>query len=231
MLGSASVFIAVGALVIFQPELRRILGELGNLPLFATTSEQRESIEVVIQTCERLADVKIGALIAIEQSIQLQEAVESGIKVDCDATPEMLETIFFPNNAVHDGGVILKGDRIAYAACIFPLTQRSDLNKSLGTRHRAAIGLSEETDAVVVVVSEETGMISYAYKGQLTRGVTLEELRAFLTSIILQPAKSHGITKWLRARLAERNKPSGPAVITKHEPRPPAKNEKIKIQN
>jgi diadenylate cyclase len=209
--------------VIFQPELRRILGELGNLPLFATTSEQRESIEVIIQTCERLAEVKIGALIAIEQSIQLQEAVESGIKVDCDATPEMLETIFFPNNAVHDGGVILKGDRIAYAACIFPLTQRSDLNKSLGTRHRAAIGLSEETDAVIVVVSEETGTISYAYKGQLTRGVTLEELRAFLISVILRPARSHGITKWLRARFTESNKPTGPAVITKHEPRPPAK--------
>ena len=124
MLGSASVFIAFGALVIFQPELRRMLAELGNLPLFASTSEQRESIEVIIQTVERLAEVKIGALIAIEQSIQLQEAVESGIKVDCDATPEMLETIFFPNNAIHDGGVIIKGDRIAYAACIFPLTQR-----------------------------------------------------------------------------------------------------------
>jgi diadenylate cyclase len=223
LLGSASVFIAVGALVIFQPELRRMLGELGNLPLFATTSEQRESIEVVIQTCERLADVKIGALIAIEQSIQLQEAVESGIKVDCDATPEMLETIFFPNNAIHDGGVILKGDRIAYAACIFPLTQRSDLNKSLGTRHRAAIGLSEETDAVIVVVSEETGMISYAYKGQLTRGVTLEELRAFLSSVILRPAKTHGIARWLRAQFSERHKPAGPAVIIKHEARPPVK--------
>src|SRR6202012_4777111 len=167
MLGSASVFIAVGALVIFQPELRRMLAELGNLPLFATAREQRESIEVIIQTCERLADVRIGALIAIEQSIQLQEAVESGIKVDCEVTAEMLETIFFPNNAIHDGGVIVKGDRIAYAACIFPLTQRSDLNKSLGTRHRAAIGLSEETDAIIVVVSEESGMISYAYKGQL----------------------------------------------------------------
>ena len=224
MLASASVFIAGGALVIFQPELRRMLAELGNLPLFATTSDQREAIEVIIQTCERLADVKIGALIAIEQSIQLQEAVESGIKVDCDATPEMLETIFFPNNAVHDGGVIVKGDRIAYAACIFPLTQRSDLNKSLGTRHRAAIGLSEETDAVVVVVSEENGLISYAYKGQLTRGVTLEELRAFLSSIILRPSKTHGFAKWLRAQFAERNRPVGPAVITKHEPRPVAKS-------
>ena len=223
MLGSASVFIAVGALVIFQPELRRMLGELGNLPLFASASEQREAIEVVIQTVERLAEVKIGALIAIEQSILLQEAVESSLPVDCDATPEMLETIFFPNNAIHDGGVILKGDRIAYAACIFPLTQRQDLNKSLGTRHRAAIGLSEETDAVIVVVSEETGMVSYAYKGQLVRGVTAEELRAFLTSVILQPAKSHGFVKWLRAQLGERHRTDGPAVITKHEPRPAAK--------
>ena len=150
-LGGFSAFFVLAVLVIFQPELRRMLAELGNLPLFATAHEQRENIEVIIQTVERLADVRIGALIAIEQSIQLQKAVESGIPVDCEATPEMLETIFFPNNAIHDGGVIIKGDRIAFAACIFPLTQRQDLNKSLGTRHRAAIGLSEETDAVVVV--------------------------------------------------------------------------------
>jgi len=124
--------------------------------------------------------------------------VESGIPVDCEATPEMLETIFFPNNAIHDGGVILKGDRIAYAACIFPLTQRQDLNKSLGTRHRAAIGMSEETDAVVVVVSEETGAVSYAYRGQLVRGVTLEELRAFLTSVLVPPTRSRSGLAWIR---------------------------------
>jgi diadenylate cyclase len=219
ILSGASVFIALGALVIFQPELRRMLGELGNLPLFSTASEQRESIEVIIQTAERLAEVKIGALIAIEQSIQLYEAVESGVRVDCDATPEMLETIFFPNNAVHDGGVIIKGDRIAYAACIFPLTQRQDLNKSLGTRHRAAIGLSEETDAVIVVVSEETGMISHAYKGQLVRGVSLEELRSFLTSVLLRQAKPRSSVVWLHARLGEHHK-SGPAVVTRNEPKP-----------
>jgi diadenylate cyclase len=222
LLTTFSAFIAVAVLVIFQPELRRLLAELGNLPLFASASEQRESIEVVIQTVERLAEVKIGALIAIEQSIQLHEAVESGVPVDCDATPEMLETIFFPNNAIHDGGVILKGDRIAYAACIFPLTARQDLNKSLGTRHRAAIGLSEETDAVVVVVSEETGMISHAYKGQLVRGVTLEELRSFLTSVIVQPTKSHNVVQWLQSLFHERHNP-GPAVITKSEPRPAVK--------
>jgi diadenylate cyclase len=196
-----------------------MLAELGNLPIFASASEQRESIEVIIQTVERLAEVRIGALIAIEQSIQLQEAVESGIRVDCDATPEMLETIFFPNNAIHDGGVIIKGDRIAYAACIFPLTQRQDLNKSLGTRHRAAIGLSEETDAVVVVVSEETGVISHAYKGQLVRGVTPEELRSFLTAVIVRPAQTRGVAAWFRRRFSDRPA-AGPAVITKREPRP-----------
>jgi diadenylate cyclase len=219
LLGNASFVLILGAVIIFQPEIRRMLGELGNLPLFATAREQRENIEVVVGTCERLAEVRIGALIGIEQSIQLYEAVESGIVVDCAATPEMLETIFFPNNAIHDGGVILKGDRIAYAACIFPLTQRSDLNKSLGTRHRAALGLSEETDAPVVVVSEETGGISYAYKGQLVRGVSVEELRSFLTSVIVKPVRARGLVGWLRSRPFETPK-SGPAVITRTEPRP-----------
>jgi diadenylate cyclase len=222
LLGAFSTFFVFAVLIIFQPELRRLLAELGNLPLFASAHEQRESIEVIIQTVERLAEVKIGALIAIEQSIQLHEAVESGVPVDCDATPEMLETIFFPNNAIHDGGVILKGDRIAYAACIFPLTTRQDLNKSLGTRHRAAIGLTEETDAVVVVVSEETGLISHAYKGQLVRGVTAEELRSFLTSVLVQSAQSRGAVEWIRKHFYEQHKPSA-AVITKSELRPGVK--------
>jgi diadenylate cyclase len=208
LLGAFSAFFVLAVLVIFQPELRRMLAELGNLPLFATAREQRENIEVIIQTVERLADVRIGALIALEQSIHVQEAVESGIVVDCEATPEMLETIFFPNNAIHDGGVIIKGDRIAFAACIFPLTQRQDLSKSLGTRHRAAIGLSEETDAVVVVVSEETGSISYAYRGQFVRGLSLEELRAFLSSVLLGPARSRSWVGWVRSWANDRVKPS-----------------------
>lgn len=217
LLGAFSAFFVLAVLVIFQPELRRMLAELGNFQLFATAHEQRENIEVLIQTVERLSDVRIGALIAIEQSIHLLEAVESGIIVDCAATPEMLETIFFPNNAIHDGGVILQGDRIAFAACIFPLTQRQDLNKSLGTRHRAALGLSEETDAVVVVVSEETGAVSYAYKGQLVRGVTLEELRAFLTSVLVTPASpSRNWTGWIRFWTREPQS-TEPAVVAKAE--------------
>jgi diadenylate cyclase len=214
LLGAFTTYFVLAVLVIFQPELRRMLAELGNLPLFASVHEQRENIEVIIQTVERLAEVRIGALIAIEQSIQLQDAIESGIIVDCEATPEMLETIFFPNNAIHDGGVIIKGDRIARAACIFPLTQRQDLNKSLGTRHRAAIGLSEETDAVVVVVSEETGAVSHAYKGQLVRGVTLEELRAFLTSVLVNPARSRNWISWVRAWTSFRLRPRA-VLVTK----------------
>src|SRR6266571_1476356 len=211
LLGTFSAFFAVAVLIIFQPELRRMLAQVGNFPLFQTPHEQRENIEVIIQTVERLADVRIGALIAIEQSIQLQESVESGISIDCVATPEMLETIFFPNNAIHDGGVIIKGDRIAYAACIFPLTRRQDLNKSLGTRHRAALGLSEETDAVVVVVSEETRAISYAFQGELVRGITSEELRAFLSSLLVQPHKSRSLVEWIKNWQSHHIKP-GPAV-------------------
>src|SRR5215203_3796506 len=199
LLSIFSPFFAVSVIVIFQPEIRRMLAQLGSLQIFYTAHEQRENIEVVVQTVERLADVRIGALIAIEQSIQLHESAESGIPVDCVATPEMLETIFFPNNAIHDGGVIIKGDRIAKAACIFPLTQRQDLNKTLGTRHRAAIGLSEETDAAVVVVSEESGTISYAYKGELVRGLTVEELRAFLSSVLVQPGKQRSWIDRLRS--------------------------------
>lgn len=214
LLTTFSAFFAVAVLVIFQPELRRLLAQLGNLPLFQTTHEQRENIEVIVQTVERLADVRIGALIAIEQSLQLPESVESGISIDCIATPEILETIFFPNNAIHDGGAIIKGDRITHAACIFPLSRRADLAKSLGTRHRAAIGLTEETDAIVVVVSEETGSISYAYKGILVRGVTAEELRAFLTSILVKPEKSRRPFEWLRQWRHARIQP-GPAVITR----------------
>ncbi len=217
LLGTFSTFFfPLAVLVIFQPELRRLLAQLGNLPFYQTAHEQRENIEVIIQSAERLADVSIGALIAIEQNNPLQEAVESGISIDCVATPEMIETIFFPNNAIHDGGVLIKGDRITHAACIFPLSRRQDLSKTLGTRHRAAIGLSEETDGIIVVVSEETGAISYAYKGQLVRGVSLEKLRSILTSVLLKPSTSRTIAEWVRSFSGNAPKP-GPAVVSKTE--------------
>jgi len=183
-------FSAYAILILFHPEIRRLLSRLGNLPNFSLIREQRETIEVIVQAVDRLSDVKSGALIAVEQSHDLSQVLELGVPIDCEATPEMLETIFFPNNAIHDGGVLIEGDRISHAACILPLTRRQDLQKSLGTRHRAAIGLSEETDAVVVLVSEETGMISYAHQGQLVRGLSVEELRSILSTLIVKGAKS-----------------------------------------
>lgn len=213
LLGAAAVYLAIAVVVLFQPEIRRMLGQLGDLPLFNSAQEERENIEVIVQTVERLSDVRIGMLVAIERTVNLQQAVESGIEVDCVATPEMLETIFFPNNAVHDGGVILRGDRIAYAACIFPLSRRDDLSPSLGTRHRAAIGLTEETDAVVVVVSEESGAISYAYRGQLVRRLTIEGLRAFLTTVLVQPRGTQ--TLWERVRGLGARERGAPQTKTK----------------
>lgn len=228
LLGSLSGVFTLACIVLFQPELRRLLARVGTLPLFNPAHAQREGIEVIIETAERLADVRIGALIAIEQSSDLRETVESGIAVDCVATPEMLETIFFPNNAIHDGGVIIKGERIIQAACIFPLSRRQDLSKSLGTRHRAALGLAEETDAVVVVVSEETGRISYAYQGQLIRGVTVEELRAFLSSVLVTPTRGRSLADWWRQRRGA----ASPAEVTPVVPAPaPPSSDSLPQQN
>ena len=182
--------------VIFQPERRRLLAGVGNLTFFGALREQRENIEVIIQVVDRLSEARIGALIAIEQSTHLQDIVESGIIVDCEASPEMIETIFFPNNAIHDGGVINNDDRILSAACIFPLTRRQDISKTIGTRHRAAIGMSEESDSLVIVVSEETGSISTAYKGLLVPDISQTKLRATLTSVFV--TRSRSPKDWLR---------------------------------
>lgn len=109
-------FMPFMALVIFQPELRRILAEFGNRPMFNTARQERENIEILVRAMERLSKMRIGALVAVEQGIGLRAAVESGVELNCDASPEMLETIFFPNNAIHDGGVLIKGDRLTFAA-------------------------------------------------------------------------------------------------------------------
>ena len=190
---------AFAALIIFQPELRRLLAGLGNLTFFGSLREQRENIEVIIQAVEQLSEARTGALIAIEQSTHLQDIVESGITVDCEATPEMIETIFFPNNAIHDGGIIINEDRILSAACIFPLTRRQDISKTIGTRHRAAIGMSEESDSLVIAVSEETGAISTALKGQLIQGISLKKLRGTLNTMFVTPIRNRSFKRWIKS--------------------------------
>lgn len=185
-------FLPVAVLILFRREIlrevRRVVAAPDPMQAKADprpSRRQQQNLEIIVQAADRLSDAKIGALIAVKQTVDLgQILVNSGVPVNCAVTAEMLETIFFPNNAIHDGGVVIRGDQIVRAACIFPLTRRQDLNPSLGTRHRAALGLSEESDAVVVAVSEESGMISYAHRGQLIRGISADELRSFLTSIL-----------------------------------------------
>ena len=198
VLQSLIFFLPFAVLILFRREIlregRRVLAAPERKRAEADprpSRRQQQNLETIVQAADRLADAKIGALIAIRQTVDLgQVLVNSGVPVNCAVTAEMLETIFFPNNAIHDGGVVIREDQIVRAACIFPLTRRQDLNPSLGTRHRAALGLSEESDAVVVAVSEQNGMISYAHRGQLIRGISADELRSFLNSILFGSASA-----------------------------------------
>ena len=184
------LFTTVAILIIFQPELRRLLAELGNLPIFSSDEDSPLDVDAVVQATDQLAQQRTGGIIAIERSVDIHQETGSGVLVDSALTSEMLNSIFFPNSPMHDGGVVVRGDRIMYAACIFPLTRRIDINNSLGTRHRAAIGLSEETDAIVVLVSEETGDISYCHNGALHRQVSLKKLKDFLVDQLKSDAPS-----------------------------------------
>jgi len=185
-----TVYLAVAFLIIFQPEIRRALAELGRRHVFAGAAEDRTLVGVLVKAATRLADRKIGALIAIEREASTAPFQETGTAIDSRVTAELIQTIFFPNTMLHDGGIIIRGDRIVAAGCVFPLSQRVELSKSLGTRHRAAIGLTEETDALVVVVSEETGTISVAYRGKLRQGLDGERLERILSSVLVKSRAS-----------------------------------------
>ncbi len=179
-----SVYLAIALVVIFQPEIRRALAELGKQPVFGGAARERSLVDHVVRAVMMLAERKIGALIGIERDIATRLIQETGTRLDSLVTPELLASIFFPRTPLHDGGVIIRNDRIVSAGCVFPLSQQEQLSKTLGTRHRAAIGLTEETDAIVVAVSEETGTISVAYRGRLSRGLDEERLRRVLTSVL-----------------------------------------------
>ena len=183
------LFTTVAILIIFQPELRRLLAELGNLPLFSTNQDSPLNVDAVVQATDQLSRKRVGCSVAIEQIVDVHQEAQGGVLIDCALTPEMLDSIFYPNSPLHDGGVVIHGDRIMYASCIFPLTRRIDVNQTLGTRHRAAIGLSEETDAIVVIVSEETGDISYCHDGALHSNVTLNQLKDFLNEMLKSEAE------------------------------------------
>ena len=212
LLGRFLVYLAVAVLIIFQPEIRRALAELGKQHLFGNAFSNETLVDQIVQATGYLALRKIGALIAIEQAIGTRPVQETGIKLDSAVTPELLAGIFAPHAPLHDGGVIIAGNRMVAARCMFPLSEQDELGKALGTRHRAAVGLSDETDAVVIVVSEETGLISVSHDGRLIQNLDENQLRRFLSGLLLSAPKTgrwgarlkrhaHQALLWVRQRL------------------------------
>jgi diadenylate cyclase len=180
-----SASFAIVLVIIFQPELRRMLAELGSQRYTTAGHQQSEVIEQVVNALELLQRERFGALIAFEREVIFQAGRDSGTEVDAKVTEDLLATIFYPKTPLHDGGVLINGDRIVTAAAIFPVTQQEGLHRTLGLRHRSALGLSEETDAVVVVLSEETGQLSVAFQGKMERMADFDQVRSRLTEVLL----------------------------------------------
>ncbi len=176
-------FATIMLVIVFQPELRRAMVRLGETRFFNKQTGLRRAkvVEELLTALENLSRKKIGALVAIERQVGLRGVVEQGTLVDAEVSHQLLETIFWPNTALHDLGVVIRGDRVLAAGVQFPLAEAETVQAELGSRHRAAIGLSQETDALILVVSEETGLISIAERGVLTRGVSIEQTRSLLT--------------------------------------------------
>jgi diadenylate cyclase len=182
-------YLVFAVIVLFQSDIRRALAHLGRAPFFryfAKPESAEESIEELVVAASMLSAQRIGAIVAIERQIGLRNYIEGGIPLDAVLTYDLILSIFQPSSPLHDGAVIVQDDRVAAAACFLPLTVNPKLSKELGSRHRAAIGLTEENDSVAIVVSEETGGISVVADGQIERGLSADDLRARLRSLVLQ---------------------------------------------
>jgi diadenylate cyclase len=185
LLRSLTAFIAIALVVIFQPELRRALAELGSSHFFSSASQKKETIDIITDAIFELSSKQIGALIAIERDTAIRSFAESGVNIDCEMSQELLLTVFYPKTPLHDGGVIIRNDRIIAAACIFPVSQREDLDRTMGLRHRAALGITEESDAIAIIVSEETGNISLCHRGKIERGFKPGQFEKRLSELLL----------------------------------------------
>lgn len=182
LLGVVFTYGAFAAIVVFQPELRHALARLGRSRLvsFLASSSKRAVADEIAESVSRLSRNGTGAIIVVEREVSLEHYIETGTVMRATVSADLLTTIFTPYSPLHDGAVIMRGDQIVGAGCVLPLTQFPVTDKSLGTRHRAALGLSEETDAAVIVVSEETSKISVAERGMLKRGITPDQVRETL---------------------------------------------------
>lgn len=181
-IATAGIIILV---VILQPELRRALARFGQNRLLQMIlrSESRSAVEEIVRALERLSDMHYGALIVLEDRVQLTNVVESGKSLNATVSRELLQSIFTPYTPLHDGAVVVKGDQIVAASCTLPLSQNPAYHRLHGMRHKAAVGVTEETDAFAIVVSEETGQISYAHEGRLYRDVRAHELSSILKEL------------------------------------------------
>lgn len=177
----------IAMLIIFHPEIRQGLAQIGQRHLFSSDLREEELDSVlreITNATENLAKDRIGALIAIEKNDPLTAYTESGVSVDAQVSSELIQAIFTPNNPLHDGGLVISNARLVAAGCLFPLNQNQDLSRIFGTRHRAALGLSEETDAVVIIVSEERKDVSLVYRGQLHKDLNRQDLLLKIKEII-----------------------------------------------
>ena len=189
MIRNMLVYVAFAAIVIFQSDIRRALAHFGQAPFFRYFNRQEaanETIEELVVAATMLSSQRTGAIIAIEREIGLRNYIESGIPIDATLTYDLLVTIFQTGSPLHDGAVIVQEDRIAAAACFLPLSVNPRVSRELGTRHRAAIGLTEENDAVAIVVSEERGHIALATNGRIERGLSADDLRERLATLVMQ---------------------------------------------
>ena len=175
----------IAIIVVFQPEIRAALEQLGRSQLLGrhkilTVDERERLVYEIVNAMDQLRKGRIGALIVIERDVSLSDYIEKAKKIYGDLSTDLLVSLFFPNNPLHDGGVIIQGDRISCAGAVFPTSNNLKGNKRLGTRHRAALGISEETDAIVLIVSEETGRLSVALKGELFYNLSIDDVRMTL---------------------------------------------------
>jgi diadenylate cyclase len=180
-----SGFFFIALVIIFQPELRQLLADLGSKSTKIASRVQTEIIEAVVSSIEILQSEKFGALIAFERAVTYAPGRETGTLLDSKVSTDLLVTIFYNKTPLHDGGVIIKDDRIVAAAAIFPVSEDNSLSRTCGLRHRAALGLSEQTDAIVVILSEETGTIAVAHGGKLLHPLSPDALRSYLTEKLI----------------------------------------------